>query len=245
MKVRFAALGAIVAIASGISMPSAYADGYRPRAAYAAPMLSDWTGLYLGGHFGGAWTDVDWANVNLTNERVDNDASGFIAGVQVGYNHQIGNILLGIEASAGGGSLSDDFHSRVNPVAITYSTDIHTIVTVTGRLGVVADKWLLYAKGGWAGAQVDISGRDLVLPDSFTLNDWRNGWTVGGGFEFKLAPNLSMGLEYSYMDLGSETDRGTTVALLPLLIRDHDVQIQSVTARLNYQFHRDEYRPLK
>jgi len=243
MKLRVAALGAIVAVASGFGATSAIADGYSgPRGAYAP--FASWTGFYIGGHVGGAWSDVDWANVSLTGEHVTNDASGFIGGGQVGYNRQFGNVVLGVEATLSGTTLSDDFRSVVNPV-VTYTTDIHTIATVTGRLGFAADKVLIYAKGGWAGAQVDVSGHNPGLPDAFSNDSWRNGWTLGAGLEYKLSRNISLGAEYSFIDLGSKNYTGTTNLAIPYTITDHDVQIQSVTARLNYQFYRDEYRPLK
>src|SRR5215467_12915118 len=120
MKLRFIAL---IAIASGLVPSSSMADGYtRPPGAYAAVPFIGWTGFYVGGQLGGAWSAVDWAKVNLTGERVNNDASGFIGGGQVGYNQQFGNIVLGVETSLSGSTLSDDFRSGVNP-AVTYSTD--------------------------------------------------------------------------------------------------------------------------
>jgi outer membrane immunogenic protein len=96
--------------------------------------------------------------------------------------------------------LGEDFRSVVNP-AITYSTDINTIATVTGRLGVASNRWLIYAKGGWAGAQVDLSGRNTALSDRFSFDDWRNGWTVGGGLEYKVSRNISLGVEYGFIDM--------------------------------------------
>jgi outer membrane immunogenic protein len=212
---------------------------------YAAPAFTNWTGFYIGGHLGGAWSDADWADVSLTGERVGNSDSGFIGGGQVGYNQQFGNIVLGVEATLSGTTLSSDSRSVFVPASVTYSTDVNTIATVTGRLGVAADKWLIYAKGGWAGAQVDVSGRNTALPDSFSFDDWRNGWTVGGGLEYKVSRNISLGVEYSFIDLGSQSYTGRTAAALPVTVTDHDLQIQSVTARVNFQFYRDEYRPLK
>ena len=164
----------------------------------------------------------------------------------MGYNQQFGNIVLGLETTLSGGSLSGSFRSVVNPAAVTYNTDINTIVTVTGRLGLASDQWMLYAKAGWAGAQVDVSGRNTATPDRFSFDDWRNGWTVGGGFEYKVARNVSLGLEYSFIDLGSESISGVTRLGTSVFVRDNDVQIQAITARLNYQFYRDEYRaPMK
>jgi len=256
MRLRLAILGASVAFTAGLSVTAALADGYRPRAAYAVAPIMNWTGFYIGGNVGGAWSEVDWSNVNgtfsnvaIAGERFDNSASGFIGGGQIGYNQQVGNFVLGVEATLSGADLNKDFHSILVPT-VTFNAEIHTIATVTGRFGVASNQWLFYGKAGWAGAQVEASGRntDPMALDRFSFDDWRNGWTVGLGLEYKVARNVSFGVEYSFIELNNETDNGLSrLALLPVSLREHDLQIQSVTARLNFQFYRDEYRapPLK
>jgi len=241
MRLRLAIIGASVAFTAGLSAP-AFADGYRPPAAYPAPPVASWTGFYIGGNVGGAWSEVDWTNVSLTGERFNNGESGFIGGGQVGYNQQFGNIVLGVEATISGADLSRDFPSILVP-NVRFSADLNTITTVTGRFGVASDQWLFYGKAGWAGAEVEFSGRNTATLDGFSFDDWRNGWTAGVGLEYKIARNMSVGLEYGFINLGSETDNGLTRLALPVSLRDHDLQIQSVTARLNFQFYRDEYRP--
>jgi len=246
MMLRSSILSASIALSSALCAPVALADSYsRSGVTYAPPPMMSWTGFYVGAHLGGAWSDVEWANVTLTNERVTNDGSGFFGGAQMGYNQQIGNIIIGVETTLSGGSLSGNFRSVVDPTQF-YDTDINTIVTVTGRLGVGGDQWMLYAKGGWAGASVDVVGRNPTSLDRFSVDDWRSGWTVGTGFEIKVSRNISLGVEYSFIDLGSQSISGTTRLSVPVSVRDNDVQVQSVTARLNYQFYRDEARaPMK
>jgi len=39
----------------------------------------------------------------------------------------------------------------------------------------------------------------------------------------KVTRNISLGVEYNYIDLGSENLAGTTATALPVAIRDHDV----------------------
>jgi outer membrane immunogenic protein len=168
--------GASVALAAGFSATAAFADGYQPRAAYALP--PSWTGFYAGIHAGGAWSDVEWSNVTFTGERFNNNESGFIGGGQVGYNQQFGNIVLGVEATISGGDLSRDFRSILVPTT-RFTADLHTVATVTGRFGLASEQWLFYGKAGWATARAEFSGRDTVLVDSFSFDDWRNGWTAG------------------------------------------------------------------
>jgi outer membrane immunogenic protein len=253
MRLRFTTLGAAIAVAAALTSTAAFADGYRGRPVYAAPQITNWTGFYIGGNIGGAWSDVEWNNVTFENvvftgERFNEGTSGFIGGGQIGYNQQFGNIVLGVEATLSGTDLSRDHRSILFPT-VNFSADVNTIATVTGRFGVAGDQWLFYGKAGWAGAQVEFSGHDTVSLDRFSFDNWRNGWTAGLGLEYKVARNVSFGLEYSFIELNSETDNGLSrLALLPVSLRDHDLQIQSLTARLNFQFYRDEYRappPLK
>src|SRR5215468_5100029 len=210
MKHRFISLSARIAIAAGFVPSSLMADSYTRRPeAYAEVPFIGWTGFYVGGHVGGAWSTVYWGNVNLTGERVNNDARGFSGGGQIGYNQQFGAVVLGAEATLSGDALSDDFRSLKSPT-VTYSTDVNRIATVTGRLGVAAGQWLVYAKAGWAGARVDVSERNTVGPDKFSFDDWRGGWTAGAGLEYKVARNIGLGVEYNFIDLGSAHYHGTT-----------------------------------
>ena len=241
MRIRLPMFGASVALVAGLGAGAAVADGYGPPPGYAVVPFVSWTGLYVGGHVGGAWSEVDWSNISLTGERFNNSESGFIGGGQLGYNYQFGNLLLGVEATISGADLSKDFRSIVLPTE-RFSADIDTIATVTGRFGFTSDQWLFYGKAGWAGAQVDFSGRDTAIHDSFSFDNWRNGWTLGAGVEYKINRNMSFGVEYSFIDLNSERDNGVTRLALPVTLRDHDLQVQSVTARLNFQFNRDDYR---
>jgi outer membrane immunogenic protein len=243
MRLRLPTFGASVALVAGFGISAALADGYAPPPGYAVVPFVSWTGLYIGGHVGGAWSEVDWSHINLTGERFDKSEGGFIGGGQIGYNYQIGNLLLGVEATISGADLGSDFRSIAVPT-LRFSADIDTIATVTGRFGFASDQWLFYGKAGWAGAQVNFSGHNTALHDSFSFDNWRNGWTLGTGLEYKINRHMSFGVEYSFIELNSERDNGFTRFGYPVTLRDHDLQVQSVTARLNFQFYRDEYSML-
>lgn len=241
MRLPRATLGTSIAIAAAISATAASADGYGPPAAYAIPPSMSWTGFYIGANVGGAWSDVEWSNVTFTNERFNNSVSVFLAGGQIGYNQQFGKFVLGVEANLSGSDLNRDFRSILVPT-VFFNADINAVATVAGRFGVASDCWLFYGKAGWAGAHVAFSGDDTVTLDRFSFDDWRNGWTAGLGFEYNF-DNMSVGVEYSFIGLGSESHTGLTrLAFVPVTLRDHDLQFQSVTARLNLHFYRDQYR---
>jgi outer membrane immunogenic protein len=116
------------------------------------------------------------------------------------------------------------------------------LTTVTGRLGYAQDRLLVYAKGGWAGADIELTLFDTESQVRAHSDEWANGWTVGGGAEYALGKSLSLGVEYDYADLG--TGRLTTRCNCPsgvgggTPVVDADIAIQSLTGRLNYPFGR-------
>ncbi|MGZ8401421.1 MAG: outer membrane protein [Methyloceanibacter sp.] len=238
------ALGAAGVCLFAVASPALAAD------LAPAPESVNWTGFYVGGQLGGDWSDSDWRYHNRNWFNTDGpellgtnfgfDDGAVIGGGQVGFNYQSGAWVLGVEGSVARADLSDSRPSPFFPTIDRYSSDISWLATVTGRLGYARDRWLVYAKGGWAGADVE-----LTLFDRFELvransGIWANGWTVGGGAEYALGRSFSLGVEYDYADLG--TGRLTTRCNCPggvgggTPVVDADIAIQSVTARLNYRF---------
>src|SRR4051812_4789479 len=72
----------------------------------AAPIAAaNWTGWYVGGHVGGAWTRSGITNEAFVPKGAVVDSSVFIGGGQIGYNWQRGNAVFGVEADISG--LSD------------------------------------------------------------------------------------------------------------------------------------------
>src|SRR3954468_8663067 len=102
MYKSFAATAAL-ATAVAISM-AANADDL-PRAApvpgpapvYAPPPFT-WTGLYVGGHVGGAWAHRGISDARFGLDFGRSSDGVFIGGAQVGYNYQFNTFVLGAEA---------------------------------------------------------------------------------------------------------------------------------------------------
>jgi len=77
-------------------------------------------------------------------------------------------------------------------------TDIHSLGTLRGRLGLALGDNLLFVTGGWAFGHV--GAYDVLDPQQGSK--MRFGWTVGGGIERRLQGALSLKLEYLYSDFG-------------------------------------------
>jgi len=75
------------------------------------------------------------------------------------------------------------------------------LATVTARVGYAWDRWLAYAKGGYAGADVELTLADHVALVRASSDTWANEWTVGAGAEYALGRRFSLGVEYSFADL--------------------------------------------
>jgi outer membrane immunogenic protein len=226
---RHFSVAALAAVSTLAVMQSTFAADLPRRApAYTPPMpiAYSWTGFYIGLNAGGHWgrdevttaasainfTAVGAANFNA-GAAGTNDPSGFIGGLQIGYNWQFTNFVLGFEGDVNGltGKTTRTFiYPGPAPAAgdaFITSAESSFLATVRGRLGWAIDRTLLYATGGLAVGTVkttDVAltnGGVTVEPTSNTTT--RTGWTVGGGVEYAFLPNWTAKLEYLYVDLGN------------------------------------------
>ena len=69
--------------------------------AYPPPSAFNWTGLYAGAHIGYGWNTADRNTYILTTGAFQLASTfkseGVFGGVQLGYNQQYGNIVVGLE----------------------------------------------------------------------------------------------------------------------------------------------------
>jgi Outer membrane protein beta-barrel domain len=127
----------------------------------------------------------------------------------------------------------------------TVTTDVQSITSATGRLGLaIAPNWLLYGKGGFAAGQIQTFGATQPAVPGFGWNSvrWHMGWTGGGGFEYRLFRNVTIGAEYNYyrLDAGDHvgpvqvTDTGPPPAPANPVAHRVSADVQTVMARINF-----------
>ena len=207
-------------------------------------IVYDWSGLYVGGHVGSARLDLDTEYEKHHHKKfskgTDYELDGWLAGGHVGLQRQFNHLVLGVEASLSGGSVSDTEGSSFSfdevrrtsfgPVGLFGSGDqelsarMRNLLLLTGRVGFAWEQWLAYVKGGYASAEISVKGDfegelgaclgflgcgSAPYSLSGETSERHHGWTVGGGLEFMVRPNVILGLEYNYIDLGSKTHKGT------------------------------------
>jgi outer membrane immunogenic protein len=225
---------------------AAFADGMPSRTGYACCESPTWSGVYAGFYAGGAWADTGWSFpfVETFNtapgQHFSMSPQGAIAGMQAGINYQMGVFLVGAEASFAGSNTLETLTGPVTPAlpADRLRAEISNLFTATGRVGVVADKLLLYGKGGYANSNVDVKALSGPPVPGITANANRasDGWVVASGLEYRIGRSLVLGVEYNYVDLSGtrfSTTTGGSVPGGPFNVDLGDVRFQTVTARLS------------
>lgn len=93
---------------------------------------------------------------------------------------------------------------------------------------------MLYLKGGYAGASVNADHVDPSVT-AYSTDETHSGWMAGLGLERQIGDNVSLGVEYNYIDLGNQDHTGVATGG-GTVVNDIDVQMHTVTARLNWHF---------
>ena len=238
---------AAFALLAAAGQPAAAADlGRMPaKAPLIAPVpVQDWTGLYVGGNAGYSWgrTDIDYAFAGLPTVGTTLDPNSFIGGGQIGYNWQLGSMVVGIEgdiawrhgtdaATFTSGSAFGDF--------ATFNTQQNWVGTVRSRVGYAANNWLLYGTGGAAFGGLKHSYTEVrpgVQTRTAADSDTKVGWTAGAGVEYAFTNQWSLGVEYLYMDFGTDTLAQPVTGPVPASTASFDDKSHVVRAKVNYKF---------
>ncbi len=181
--------------------------------AAAQSQPGNWSGFYVGGEAGwafGAFHD-DWRFTNanyfntlgpvLLGSNFSFDPDGAIGGGLGGYNWQRGNWVFGAEVAVDATGYHDKIASPFFPTIDTYSTNVDWIATAAGRVGMASGRWLFFAKGGYAGGDVELHLVDAAAGVNADLDRWANGYVAGAGAEFALTDRVSIGAAYEHIGL--------------------------------------------
>jgi outer membrane immunogenic protein len=170
----------------------------------------DWTGFYAGVSAGYGVSRA----LHSGSPTDYSDLQGWIGGVQAGYNHDLGGVVLGIEGDLSLSAINegpDTDHFGEND-------GIHGIATLRGRLGVTFESVLLYGTAGLAAARIDEDGSSDTL----------TGWVAGAGAEIMVTDTVSLKAEYLYHNFGN--------TFLPGYGDDFDITAQTFKVGANFHF---------
>lgn len=137
---------------------------------------------------------------------VDVTSSGFIGGIQAGYNWQFDRTVIGIETDIQASNLKGEISGSIDDVfGFEAGSKINWLGTTRVRVGYLpTERFMLYATGGVAYGQVktygSISGGGETV--GFSNSKTRVGYTVGAGAEYAFTDHWTLKSEYLYTDLG-------------------------------------------
>ncbi len=237
-------LGTIGIFAFGIAVPASAADlaarPYSKAAPMAAAAYYDWSGFYIGANGGYGTSRKEWdrsAGGVFSAEEGSHDATGAVAGGQIGYRWQSSAFVFGLEAQGDWADLSGRNASTV--FALTNRSKINAFGLFTGQVGYSWNSALLYVKGGAAVVSDKYVGRVTATNVAFDrAKETRWGASVGTGFEYGFTPNWSAAIEYDHLFLGDRNNTFTSVVVPGAISRFDKIQQDAdlITVRLNYKF---------
>jgi outer membrane immunogenic protein len=240
-------LGAIGLAVVSMAGPASAADlAARPYAKAPPPMIAaiyDWTGFYIGLNGGGGSARKCWTDTNVLGVVVPSvsegchNATGGLAGGQLGYRWQAANWVFGLEAQGDWANFRGSNIGLFNPL-LTNQTKIDAFGLFTGQVGYAWNNVLWYVKGGAAVANDTYLGLVTATNLGFdTAHETRWGGVVGTGIEVGFAPNWSVAFEYDHIFMGTHTDTFGLVGTGILTRVDSIKQdVDMGTIRVNYRW---------
>ena len=158
----------------------------------------DWTGFYLGANVGaGAVVDeIELGSADFNGI----GGEGALGSIMAGYNHQMNNIVLGLQGEVG----YDDLHTKLNFPGFNLDAQQGLVASLSARAGLlVTPETLAYIIGGYS-----YSEYKTKLTGLGSFKETYDGFHIGGGLEAMISPNATVRVEYRYTSYGSE-DWGT------------------------------------
>ena len=135
----------------------------------------------------------------------DLDPTGVEGSVRLGYDMQFGALVIGVVGELSATDVEDAVTSfSSTPAAYVFERDLEHMAALRLRAGVAAGSALYYVTGGAAYGKIDNSFRTTNGANSFTERtdeDDADGYQLGAGVEWRLAPNFSVTGEYLFTNL--------------------------------------------
>lgn len=181
-----------------------------PVKAPVAPIIPiwNWSGFYVGGHFGYGWAFPEITEDAFGTKVVNPPRPrGILGGAQLGYNWQVGSWVFGLEGDYTWSDIKGS-SNVVAPAGILNAEGLpDSLATFAGRFGYAHERLLFYVKGGAAWMSEDFKQLSVTVPicvgTPCTGSNKTWGWAVGVGGEYAFDPHWSVRLEYSFLDFPS------------------------------------------
>ena len=161
---------------------------------------SSFSGPWIAGVAGYDINQAGSSQDDGVNADLDQNAEGIAYGVGVGYDVDMGGVVLGAEAELTDSTADSDYSDPYTNFGLG-TVDAGRDIYVGARAGFKATpSTLVYAKGGYTNARFNFIGTDGTT--SYDQNLDTDGWRVGAGVEQKLGSNAFAKVEYRYSKYG-------------------------------------------
>ena len=230
-----------------------------PMPAFVAVPVFTWSGMYVGVNagygFGGEGNTTtsplnaaasSFINSGISAGGAKLEREGFVGGGQIGYNYQVGALVLGVETDFQYTDLSKTATANLPGGNFSsYRTSMDYLGTVRGRVGYAMDRWMIYATGGLAYGDVynrhyDGNAGGILFAGS--KSETKAGYAVGAGVEYAM-PAFNWGgsaatvkVEYMYYDLGKQGVTSVSAGGTPFFHNRFENDGHIVRAGLNWKF---------
>jgi outer membrane immunogenic protein len=242
MKKLLLGIVSVIALAAPASAADLAARPYAKAPAMIAAVY-DWSGFYIGANGGWGSSRKCWDNVTpagvFANEGC-HDATGGVAGGQLGYRWQAGAWVFGVEGQGDWADLRGRNVSLLVPAA-TNESKIGAFGLFTGQIGYAFNNVLFYVRGGAAVTDDRFrgiaTGTNVLATDVVTDTRW--GGTAGAGLEFGFTPNWSAAVQYDHLFMGNRTYPFNNNGVLPPIGTFNErikQDVDLVTVRVNYRW---------
>jgi outer membrane immunogenic protein len=247
---------ALAGVASAADLPSRSSTPIAP--VVVAPPIFTWSGFYAGVNLGYDFAGGKKADPFFGKDGYSEAArgglkdagfsfsekskGGVMGGAQVGYNYQLGQVVLGVEADVQMLTLSRE--ATVTHKDLGYNGSLKQTLggfgTVRGRIGYAFDRFLVFGTAGYGVAKssqrftesVDVAGFNET--GNAKRTGYLGGLVVGGGVEYAVTDNVSVKGEYLYAKLNPLTK--SSIPSERDGYSNKDVSFSIVRAGLNYKF---------
>jgi outer membrane immunogenic protein len=248
MKSFLLSAAAVIAFASAAQAADLPARQVAPAPVFAAAPVFTWTGFYVGVNAGYGLADINArGDTFLGTLGVGVEADGFVGGAQVGYNVQLGQLVLGVEADIQYSDLnaSQSFTATIPGTNLAgfgaAEAELEYFGTVRARIGYAFGSVMPYLTGGLIYGDVKgtasgavtgtFNGVPVTIVDSVSRSETFFYWVVGAGVEFAITPNISLKGEYLYSKLDEEVTFGDLG-----IGGQGDLDLHIARAGLNFRF---------
>jgi opacity protein-like surface antigen/outer membrane protease len=237
----------------GAFIQSGYHWGDTTRSNADAPAFTsrpmNWSGLYVGGHLGGAWSTAAWADPfgpTVSGDGSENvpyfgdvtKAHGPLGGGQVGANWQFGPWVYGLEGQASYTTLRGDNTCFSGLGGINCEHVVNVLATLAGRAGFAWDRSLFYLKGGgaWTNTTYNLDGNTFALSLGQASSHIDTlGWVAGIGLEYAITDHWTTRFEYDHIGLGNVTPSFPTFPIVNTQRMGISQSVDTLELGVNYK----------